>query len=476
MSDIYKQKVKKYKYLKLKTPYIGGGDEESEESKEKDITNINIKYDYDFEFIGQGGFGCIISPPLQFNNTIYIKNLINDKKLEEIFTNKDYVGKLLSCDNKIFIDEYEDFKKLDKIDKDANHRSKLIFAGYMSKHDIVKKLEGLYDDEEKITKETKEKIKQLYDCLIDPDKKIINSSSSENYGYIISTRVGKSFTKILNSNNFNNNQIITILENLKESIGDLIQKLYIDESIHGDIKFDNMTLDEKLKVYFIDFGFMQKYTDEVNLEKICINHQYPDILYIFFMIKKLFKNNKILYYYYYYNNKISKSNLIKLLKYYKNSSKYSIQSILLNKIKLYKIDYSCFFHSLEDNTKYSLEDFYTKCIKPIAKNIDIYALSLYIYILFDNIYSDINTFKYDFDKNPNTLNILKELLINALYNNIDGPEELIIYIDAIINSIKNGTNTILYKKIEDRRKIKEIPFYYYFADKYIDSKYNNYYK
>ena len=66
------------------------------------------------------------------------------------------------------------------------------------------------------------------------------------------------------------------------------------------------------------------------------------------------------------------------------------------------------------------------------------------------------------DKNQKTLNILNELVINALYNNIDGPEELIIYIDAIINSIKNTSYYDIEKKIKVRRRNKEIPFYYYY--------------
>ena len=472
MNDIYKQKVKKYKYkyLKLKKPSIGGGDEENEE---KDITNINIKYNYDFEFIGQGGFGCIISPPLQFNNKIYIKNLINDEKLEEIFTSKDYVGKLLSCDKKIFIDEYEEFKKLDEIDKDANHRSKLIFAGYMRKHDIVTKLKELYDDKN-VDEKTKEKIKQLYNCFIDPDKKIIySSSSSENYGYIISTRVGKSFTKMLNSNNFNNGEIIKILENLKESVGDLIQKLYDDESIHGDIKFDNMTMtlnnkgyfDDNSKICFIDFGFKQKYNIFNTL--ITYNHQYPYILERFKMIINRYKED------YFFTKSELITELLNIENYRKRKNeKYDtplIPHIMQRYFNNININYSFFFHSLEDNTKYKLKYFYTKCIKPIAKNIDIYALSLYIYILFNNIYSDIKTFYFNFNFNPNTLKILNELLINALYNNIDGPEELIIYIEEIINSIKNASYDIENRIKVRRRNIKEeekkIPFYYYFFDK-----------
>jgi hypothetical protein len=98
------------------------------------------------------------------------------------------------------------------------------------------------------------------------------------------------------------------------------------------------------------------------------------------------------------------------------------------------------------------------------KNSDIYALSLYIHSLF------IITFDIDLDQDSNNLKILNELLINALYNNIDGPDELIIYIDAIINSIKNNNYNLISEKIKERRNNLEpkIPFYYYYHDKYID--------
>ena len=57
MNDIYKQKAKKYKYkyLKLKKEYIGTGG------------------NADFEYIGSGSYGCIISPPFQFNIQNYNK-------------------------------------------------------------------------------------------------------------------------------------------------------------------------------------------------------------------------------------------------------------------------------------------------------------------------------------------------------------------------------------------------------------------
>jgi len=429
----------------------------------KDIKQIIDTIEYDFEFIGEGGFGCVISPPLQFNNTIYIKNLLNNEDLKKIFTSNEYVGKLLTCDYNEFNKEYDEFLKLDEIDKNANHRSKLIFAAYMSIEELDKKLISLLENVK--NEKTKEQIEKFHNCLINPNKKIIKDSSNKNYGYIISTRVGKSLTVVLKKYNFSDNkdQIIIFFKKLKESIKDLIQKLYDKDFIHGDIKFDNMTMtlnnkgeiDDNSKICFIDFGLMQKYTDEEKIFNQSLNHQYPDILYIFYILKH--KYNK--------TQKIKKLELITSLNNLKRPNSIQ-QPLLLRQTKLYKIDYSCFFHSLEDNTKYSLEEFYTKCIKPIAKNIDIYALSLFIYQLFFNIYFPINIFKY----NPNTLIFLNELLINALYNNIDGPDELIIYIDAIIDSINNNNYFFIYKKIKERRNnLKpKIPFYYYYHDKYID--------
>ena len=198
---------------------------------------------------------------------------------------------------------------------------------------------------------------------------------------------------------------------------------------------------DKSRIYFIDFGFMKKYTDQANINHHSINHQYPDILFNFNILKQ--KYNK--------TQKINKLELITLLNNQKKPD--SIQSKLLEKTQLNKIDYSCFFHSLEDNTEYSPQQIYDMCIEPIAKNIDIYALSLFIYQLFFNIYSNINSYKYDFDNNPTTLVFLNELLINALYNNIDGPEELIYYLDEIIQSLKDNyieINNIYIQNIKNK--------------------------
>jgi len=490
MIDIYEQKAKKYKYkyLKLKNTYIakGGVWKDLEKFFEPVITPIVQKVkevshqieqvvkpvsqlvllhniNYKVEFIGSGAYGCIISPPLQFNNNNNI-NIKFNKNINNIFTSNDYVGKLLSCDDNAFNNEYDEFKKLEKIDPEANHRSQLIFAAYMSIEELKENLNFLLNNVK--NNETYVQLKKLEKCLINPQKKIINYSSSKNYGYIISTRVGKSFKEIitLKNNKFIDEKNFTIiLEKLKESIEDLIKKLYGKDFIHGDIKFDNMTitlndkgeLDDKSKIYFIDFGFMQKYDDYEKLKDKLNYYIYQDILYFFNIIYLLGENYKL-----------SKSELLRLLifKDNENIKSESIKPKLLKKTRLNKIDYSCFFHSLEDNKKYPLKDIYTECIKPIIKNSDIYALSLYIHSLF------IITFNIDLNLNQdsNNLKILNELLINALYNNIDGPDELIIYIDAIINSIEYNKNTIINELIKKRRETQKIPFYYYYHDKYID--------
>jgi len=52
-----------------------------------EVINNVIKYvtfynlNYEIEYIGEGGFGCIISPPLQFNNTINTININSIIKL-----------------------------------------------------------------------------------------------------------------------------------------------------------------------------------------------------------------------------------------------------------------------------------------------------------------------------------------------------------------------------------------------------------
>ena len=442
MNDLYEQKAKKYKYkyLKLKKNYIGGNK---------------------FKFIGKGSFGCIISPPIKFDG-------ISDDICDE-----NHVAKLLSYYN--YNLEIKEYEKIEKIDKEAKHRSSLKYNILMKKYDVQRNLK-LKIDMNKINYLNKIKkvnedvefnsltsVEKLYVCIKNRflDDIIYNvddncEKDKDNcYGYIITTRVGKSFVE-QKLGMFKKKQIITILTNLKESIGDLIQKLYDDGSFHGDIKFDNMTLDDKLNVYFIDFGFMTEYKNKEKIYNYSKNDQYPKIL-------NIFKNIK---------TELTKTELINFFKqeYYK---------IQIYKVKNIKLDFSRFFESidrtipiLEDNKKYDESYIYNNYIEPIAKNIDIYALSLFIYLLFINIYDNYTSFNSNNIDNFNNLKkILTVLLINALYNNIDGPEELIIYLDGIINNINNTyTNQEISTKIKERRKLKEKKYFFYYENAYfVDS-------
>jgi hypothetical protein len=483
MNDIYKQKAKKYKYkyLKLKNDYIGGVIDSSWLSWLSNRTTY-----FNFEYIGSGGYGCIISPPFQFNiqndnkdNILYPpEKIISD----DIYKDIKYVGKLLSCDKGSFQTEINEFLKINKIDPEAQHRSQLIFAAYYNRKELTKKLTKRFYNGKQIRK--------LWDCLNEknlfkeeknPDnqpyiKDLKNPcNENDNYGYIISTKVGTSFDKI-DLGKFNKDEIITILTNLKESIKDLIVKLYDDGSIHGDLKLANMTLDNNYKVSFIDFGFVTKINEIINITNASGNHQCSDIIYIFMKIIDNFspffninnmtsldlinKINSI-------NQPIRKSELIELINKSENEKKNTILPQLLSSTTLSFIDYSCFFQSLEDEKEYFLIDFYTLCIEPIIKNIDIYALSLFIHQLFFSIWFKTFNLKYI---NKDTYIILNALLINALYNNIDGPSELIIYLDGIIDSLNNSyvSKTITNKIINLRGKKKQ--FFYYDINGYLKNQ------
>jgi hypothetical protein len=488
MNDIYKQKAKKYKYkyLKLKNDYIGGARSQEELKRihenlqlQKQLNNQQLynqqlynqqlqqRNNVNFEYIGFGGFGCIISPPVQFNIQNYNKDNIlyppNKIINNEIYKDKKYIGKLLSCDKGSFQIEINEFLKINKIDPEAKHRSQLIFAAYYNRKELTRFLRQQHNDEQ-ITKLwycLNEKQLLKYEHNKDIPEYTINldnpCNAYNNYGYIISTRVGKSFDKI-NLNQFNKDQIITILINLKASIKDLIVKLYDDGSIHGDIKLGNMTLDldNNYKVSFIDFGFVTKINEIINIRKISGNHQYFDIILIFMKIidrllpffdinnmtsLDLITKIKLI------NRQMTKYELIELIN--NNPKNGTILPHLLKHAQLSNINYSNFFKSIDDKPHY-LIDFYTLCIVPIIKNIDIYALSLFIHQLFYKIWFE--TFNSNYI-NQDTQIKLSELLRDALYNNINGPYELIIYLDAIINSLRDKYSL---EDIEIKNKIIQL--------------------
>jgi serine/threonine protein kinase len=432
MNDIYKQKAKKYKYkyLKLKREYFGEGG----------------------GYLGEGSFGCIITPPIEFIEPEVIFNKFEKQNLK---TNE-YIGKIINCNYvqnistlKIynsFDDEYEEFKNLDTIDPNVTHRSKLIYAAIINKkelnNDIIKK----QIDRETINCIYRVVMQTIYDKKLERIISLpLNQTNSNKYkekymnkyfGYIICTKVGKSFDKI-QFYQYDETRINYFLIALKNSI-DFIKILYEKEYIHADIKFENITYDEQLqKVYFIDFGFLQKYNEKIyEIEKKSYYFIYPRILFFYFKIKKKYGNNTI-----------TKTKLVNELNFYYQQYKYdknslNIYEIILKNTKQSNIDFMIFFKSIDDNY-HSFEYFFDNCIKSIIQNIDIYSLSIIIYELFNNSRNN----------NLNTKKIINTLLINALYNTIDGPDELVIYLEGIINSFQNiNTNRNVIDNIINRRK------------------------
>jgi serine/threonine protein kinase len=449
MNDIYKQKAKKYKYkyLKLKREYIavGGG------------------------YLGEGSYGCIITPPIEF---IKPEVIFGNFEIQNFQTNEynEYIGKIINCNyvqNKStlkiynsFDDEFEEFKNLDTIDPNVTHRSKLIYAAIINKNELNNDIIKNQIDSKtihcinKVVMQTN--YNKKFDIIIFPT---LNQTKSYKYkekyyykyfGYIICTKVGISFDKI-QFNKFDKQKIINFLIALKDSIN-FIKILYEKEYIHADIKFQNITYDEILqKVYFIDFGFLQKYNEKIyEIENRSYYEIYPRILFFYFEIKKNYRNNTI-----------TKTNLVNELNFYYQHYKIhdkkslNIYEIILKNTNQSNIDFMIFFKSIDDND-YTFEYFFDNCIKSIIQNIDIYSLSFVIYQLFNNVYYN-NTYFNNKYFNNNTKKIINTLLINALYNTIDGPDELIIYLEEIINSIKNINRNVIDIIINRRKNNNDKP-------------------
>ena len=491
MNNIYKHKAEKYKYkyLKLKQEYIGGGQE--------------------LKFIGLGGFGCIISPPVQFIpsdiRNIDINELNNIKQItqffpennttidEKIYNSTEYVGKLLSYDS--LMEEKKEYDEINKIDEEGKYRCKLIYAASMTK----KALKYAID----VIKKKDVEILKLNDCLIQkgliynanqnnlnnkyhtvyPEGYINKDNNIDKYGYLIITKVGTSFDKL--NNCFDNSridsiklkycsktEIIQILTNLKGSIKDLITKLYTKDMYHGDLKSENITLDKNFNIYYIDFGLVNENTNYFNTLSYSLNYNYPPI---FLLLNFTFDSNKKIY----NNKKMTKSEFIANLNNKYSTKLNDVVRHLLLSTKLNFIDCNCFFHSWKDNESYFPSEIYTNFIVPIAKNIDIYALSYFIFFLFNKEtmrmlphYQNHSFFNLDFEKCKQINAITKTLLINAIYNNIDGPEELIIYLDGIINCLNNNyesgsiTTNIYKRRLNPENKDNIKPYINFFEKGY----------
>jgi hypothetical protein len=198
------------------------------------------------------------------------------------------------------------------------------------------------------------------------------------------------------------------------------------------------------KIYFIDFGFTDKYNNVLNEDPIILgkslNYNYPIVLHLFsilFFSKSQTYTNTKLGYLQLLNNIITNLHLYKQLYKVVNtlivSHPYSIFKNI-DDVKIYFKDYiKILLNLLKENKKYTIIDVYNKCFSPIAKNLDIYSLSLVMFHMFyNNIYQK---FTLRNTVNNQTLQLISNLFNDALYNTIKDPIDLADRLDNIINTI-----------------------------------------
>jgi serine/threonine protein kinase len=268
MNDIYNIKYKKYKkkYILLKQLIQEGGD---------------------LKLIGEGTFGCLISPPIEANTKYDFPSFsISDFSFGNFNTDK-YVGKILAIKEQSnrgdsYENELKQLLKIKQLDPNGKYTPQLIYANVHSKEELLLLLDKTSED----------KIKE---CI---NKKI----TINKFGYIISKNTGISLESkyeklILTDKAEAEAKLINFLNNFNELLN-FIKILYDKNYLHLDIKINNITVDENGKLYLIDFGRtieLKEDTDYDNTFRL-LHHQ--DFMYsfepkIYNNLKKKFKNKKI---------------------------------------------------------------------------------------------------------------------------------------------------------------------------------------
>ena len=215
---------------------------------------------------------------------------------------------------------------------------------------------------------------------------------------------GKKIKTKLNDNDINEQNIKKFLEKLKKSIDSNIIPLYDNGYILGNINLENISLDSDKNVYF-DNQNKYLYTNENKVRENKKQNNYPFLLHYFLEIDKTFANKKW------------------LIDFFTNHNLENNYPFLINP-HLIK------FSTLNDIDQYKLSIIYRNFILPIVKNIDIYGLSMFIYNIFFT-----NKIKKLKNISNNTYTLIDKLCIDALFNNIDGPRQLSIRLQEIIDSI-----------------------------------------
>jgi hypothetical protein len=387
------------------------------------------------KWIAEGGFGCVFSPPSLLTPIVKQDYPIN-KVIDINNFDENYVGKIMNCDPESYKAELQSNMLVKQFDNEGKYTSSMVFAGYMKTSDILKHV--------RIQKSTSNNdLKKLYNCI---DQKL-SQINHPYYGYIVSTKVGKSLDKL--TNEVTNSNIKLILSSLCETIRVLINNLFIKNYVHGDIKPPNMNLKDN-KIYIIDFGFCKKYTD-FTLVGRSMNYNYPLILHVFLKLLEMKGSSFATTKKDYINllNNIIDTNV-------NNKESHEIGSIIDTYVSQ---DYEAPFSNIKsvldylrsyiykilipmpDNVKINIMDVYNNYFLSITKRIDIYSLCLVLNnLLFNNFYNPNHSLKNLLPLE--TRQLIAKLIKDGLYNDIKDPINLADRLEQIIN------NKIPYRQIE----------------------------
>jgi tRNA A-37 threonylcarbamoyl transferase component Bud32 len=362
------------------------------------------------EYISSGLYSCVVYPPINYN---YIsKQFPSDAINLGKFINEKYIGKLL---NKRYYDqEFEQHMQIKSMIGHSDHISNLVFAGEI---DLNSRPHERYMMNQK-------------SCIKLNNHNIIN--------YIIYKYVGDSFMDLINKKIIENINLKVILLSLINAIKSFINKIYINDYVHGDLNHGNITLYNNNKVYFIDFGLMHQI--DINIQsKIDIFNVYRNSTIGHFILLYLYMYNDSNDYNNPYNHYDIKTiiqfiipKIINDINLNNQKFSYLFQSykILVPIINL-RMNFTDFIiwcvnsNPIIANTPSSKftsrQQFYNTIIRPIAKNFDIYSLSIFIYYLI------IFNPKVNLEAKQKACGIF----IDALQNKINGPGGLIAKIEDI---------------------------------------------
>ena len=277
-----------------------------------------------------------ITPPIQISsNNIPSKYLTNE-----------YIGQIMTNN------EYNNYKQIKILDKEGNNTFKIEY-------------------EKPSIKKSDIKIPNYEDCL----------DSNITYNYIISKKSGKLFNQ-LDNKDIDKNNIKIILNSLINGIKQIIQPLYNNGIILGDIKIENMYLDTNTNnVYFYNYSKMHDYTDKIKVAKNSANlntkinfakSNYSLLLAPFYKLEKdhydITKEKKEEYDKDYLQNYYDTNIIIKELSIDTIDRKNTLEAI------------PTIFKTLID--KISINDLYENYIKRLAQNTDIYAIVMFIHYIF----------------------------------------------------------------------------------------------